>query len=101
LETHGELGNDVEEAQAQRVLANTYAAGEDIEKAEKMLRDVIATAYDLDRPLLAADATRDLAFLLRRSGRGSEAREAAQAARVLYSQLGAEAEIRRLDRAFG
>jgi len=82
-------------------LANTLAASGDTKQAEQMLRDVIASAYDLDRPLLAADATRDLASLLRKSGRAGEGREAAQAARVLFNQLGAEAEIRKLDRAFG
>jgi len=83
------------------VLANTLAASGDTKQAEQTLRDVIARAYDLDRPLLVADATRDLAFLLRKSGRAGEAREAAQAARVLFSQLGAEAEVRKLDQAFG
>ncbi len=101
LETHRELGNDVEEAQDLRVFANTLAALGDTEEAERMLRDVIERAHKLDRPLLAADATRDLAHLLRRSGRSHDARERAQAARALFSRLGAEAEIRKLDAVFG
>ncbi len=100
LKTHGELGNEVEEAESLRVLANTLAVTGNDDEAEQILRDVIQRANSLNRPLLCADATRDLAYLLRKSERASEAREIARAARVLFSQLGAEAEIRKIDKAF-
>jgi tetratricopeptide (TPR) repeat protein len=100
LKTHGELGNEVEEAQDLRVLANALAATGNDDEAEQILRDVIERASNLNRPLLSADASRDLARLLQQSGREDEAREAARAARVLFSQLGAEAEVRKIDKAF-
>ena len=100
LNTHRELGNEVEEAQDLRILANTLAATEKEDEAEQILRDVAKRANELNRPLLTADTTRDLASLLQKSGRGGEARDTAQAARVLFNQLGAEAEIRKLDKAF-
>jgi len=100
LKTHGELGNEVEGVQDLRVLANTLAATEQENEAEQILRDVVVRATKLNRPLLAADSTRDLAILLQRTGRNSEALDTAQAARVLFSQLGAEAEVRKIDKAF-
>jgi hypothetical protein len=47
--------------------------------------------------LLAAAARRDLAALLETAGRRDEAADAAHAARVAFSGLGAAAEVRKLD----
>src|SRR5437867_3896261 len=43
-----------------------------------------------------AEATRDLAIVLRRSGRNAEAQAAARSAQAIFARLGAEAEIRNL-----
>src|SRR2546430_423076 len=48
------------------------------------------------RRQLLAEATRDLAVVLRRSGRADEAQAAARTAKATFSRLGAESEIRHL-----
>jgi len=100
LKVHRELGDPVEEAEDMRIVGVILADSRKLEEAERLFSDVIERAESLSRPQLAADATRDLSRVLRDAGREDEAREAVQAARVLFSQLGAEAEVRKLDKAF-
>jgi tetratricopeptide (TPR) repeat protein len=100
LKVHRELEDTVEEAEDLRIVGMILAYSRKLEEAELVLSDVIQRAESLSRPQLAADATRDLAQVLRDAGREDEAREAAQAARVLFSPLGAEVEIRKIDKAF-
>lgn len=97
LAIHRELGDVVWEADDLRVLALTQTALGELTEAEHTYRDVLERAEVHHRPLLAADAGRDLAHLLADQGRGEEARAAAEAARECYSSLGAVAEIRQLD----
>jgi tetratricopeptide (TPR) repeat protein len=97
LETRRELGDVVQEAEDLRVLAGTLAATEQAAEAAHILRDVIERAERHSRPLLAAQAERDLAWLLYRSRRLSEATEVARKARVRFNQLRADAEAKKLD----
>ncbi len=97
LEAERELGDVVDEAEDLRVLAGILAAMDETEEAERILTDVVQRAVDHGRPLLAAQAERDLARLLCRSGRADESRELARKARVRFKQLGAEAEVKKLD----
>lgn len=97
LATHRELGDVVGEAEALRVLALALQAMGENAEAEDTLRQVIERAEAQGRPLLAAQARRDLAQLLRRLGRAAEAKDLALTARAQFSQLGAEAEVRKLD----
>ncbi len=95
-EMRGRMPNPVSEAEDLRVAALVLAAEGDVAAAERTLRDVIARAETHRRPQLQAEATRDLAILLRRTGRHVEAQAAARAAKAVFAQLGAEAEIRNL-----
>jgi tetratricopeptide (TPR) repeat protein len=101
LNLHRRVADEIEEAKDLRVVAMVLATEGNDTEAQNMLEDVIDRAERLSRPLLAADASRDLAHVLRGCGREADAQEAARSARVLFSRLGAEAEIRKLDRAFG
>src|SRR5205809_5852341 len=83
-----------DEAEDQRALALVLAAEGELVAAEHALRDVIARAEGHRRPQLLAEATRDLAIVLRRSGRNAEAQAAARTAQSILARLGAEAEIR-------
>jgi hypothetical protein len=67
------------------------------EEAERLLREVIERAARENRPSIGAAAKRDLAHLLAGTNRTSEATEAAQAARVMYSKFGASGEVHELD----
>ena len=84
------------EAEDLRVTAGVLAAEGNLVAAERTLREVIVQAEGHGRPHLLADATRDLAMVLRRIGRNAEAREAARTAKAIFTQLGAEGEIRNL-----
>jgi tetratricopeptide (TPR) repeat protein len=95
-EARSRLPNPVEEAEDLRVEASVQAADGAKTAAEGALREVIARAEAHTRPHLLADATRDLAMLLRRLGRHAEAQAAARTAKAVFARLGAEAEIRRL-----
>jgi tetratricopeptide (TPR) repeat protein len=95
-EIRGRLPNPISEAEDLRVTALVLAAEGDPAAAERALRDVIARAETHRRPQLQAEARRDLAVVLRRSGRQAEAQAAARAAKAVFTQLGAEAEIRNL-----
>lgn len=97
LAVHRELGDVVWEADDLRVLALTQTALGELNEAEHTYRDVLVRAEVHERPLLAANAGRDLAALLADQQRTSEARIAATTAREYFSLLGAAAEVRRLD----
>jgi tetratricopeptide (TPR) repeat protein len=72
LQTQREIGSVVGEAEDLRVLAGALAAAREIAQAETMLRDVVHRAEELGRPVLAAQAERDLARVLNADGRASE-----------------------------
>ena len=84
------------EAEDMRVAAAVVAAEGDLTAAELLLREVIARAEPKDRAQLLAEATRDLALVLRRAGRTSEAQSAARTAKAVFTRLGAEGQIRAL-----
>jgi tetratricopeptide (TPR) repeat protein len=86
----------IEEAEDLRVAALLLQADGDAASAERLLRDVIGWSDVRRRPQLLAEATRDLAMLLRRAGRHAEARTGARTAQSLFTQLGADGEIRAL-----
>jgi len=98
LAMHREVGNVVGEAEDLRVLAGVLEQSSQLEEAEAMLRDVTARATTLERPLLAAQARRDLSRLLHRQGREEEAQEAARRARDGFEKLGAVTEVERLEK---
>jgi tetratricopeptide (TPR) repeat protein len=98
LALHRRVGNVVGEAEDLRVLAGALAARGQMDEVEQMFLDVVARAEAHERPLLAAQAERDLARALIRNGRAAEAREYARRARVRFKQLGAEAEVAKLDK---
>jgi tetratricopeptide (TPR) repeat protein len=77
-------------------LALVHLAENQFSRAEKALREVMGRAELHGRVQLQADATRDLALLLRRAGRLKEAVVAAQAAKAIFSRIGAESDIRKL-----
>lgn len=91
-----EIGDVVGEAEDLRVLAGALAALNQSPQAEAMLRDVIERATALNRPLLVAQAERDLARLLHRQGRDEQAAALADRARERFESLGAVVEVRRL-----
>ena len=95
-EIRGRLPNPISEAEDLRVAALVLVAEGNPAAAEQALRDVIGRAEMHRRPQLQAEATRDLAIVLRRTGRHAEAQAAARAAKAVFAQLGAEAEIRNL-----
>ncbi len=101
LQTERSLGNVVGEAEDLRVLAGTMAALNRIAEAERLFRDVIGRAEQHHRPLLAAQAERDLARLLDQAGRAVEAKELARKARVRFERIGVEAEVKKLDQFLG
>ena len=84
------------EAEDGRIAASIMAAGGALGTAELALRDVITALEAHGRPYLLAQATRDLAVILRRMGRRPEAHAAARTARAIFAQLGAEGEMRTL-----
>jgi tetratricopeptide (TPR) repeat protein len=97
LAVHRRLQDGAEEAQDLRIVAAIQATTGDLARAERTLRDVIARAQSQSRPQLVAEAKRDLAYLLRELGQETQALKAARVAIKLFEQLGAEAEIRKLD----
>jgi tetratricopeptide (TPR) repeat protein len=90
------LSDPVGAAEDLRVAAAVLAAEGDLAAAEQALRLVVERAQQHGRPQLLAEATRDLASVLRRAGRNADAQGAARAAKVAFSHLGAEGEIRNL-----
>jgi tetratricopeptide (TPR) repeat protein len=97
VETRRELGDVVQEAEDLRVLARTLAATGQTTEAKRMLCDVLDRAEEQGRPLLAAQAERDLAWLLYGLGHIGDATEVARKARVRFNELRAEAEAKKLD----
>jgi tetratricopeptide (TPR) repeat protein len=90
------LPDPVGEAEDLRVAAAVLAAQGQLDAAERALRDVIGRAEEHQRPQQMAEATRDLALVLRRTGRHADAQTAARTATAIFTQLGAEGEIRSL-----
>jgi tetratricopeptide (TPR) repeat protein len=95
-EARSGLLDTVGEAEDLRVVAALLAAEGELAAAERSLREVIGRAQPHGRPQLLAEATRDLAIVLRRSGRTAEAQTAARMATAIFSRLAAEREIRNL-----
>src|SRR6266699_3032720 len=91
-----EMPDPVAEAEDLRIQALVLVAENQMARAEKALREVIGRAELHARLLLLGEATRDLAVLLRRTDRMSDAQAAAQAARGIFADMGAESEIRKL-----
>src|SRR5256885_2166282 len=92
----GQMPDPVAEAEDLRILALVLVLENQMPRAEKALREVIGRAELHARVLLLGEATRDLAVLLRRTDRMSDARAAAHAARGIFADMGAESEIRKL-----
>jgi len=95
-EIRSRVPDAADEAEDLRTAASVLAAEGEVVAAEHALRDVMTRADRLLRPQLLAEATRDLAMILRRSGRHAEAQAAARAAHASFARLGAEAEMRNL-----
>jgi tetratricopeptide (TPR) repeat protein len=95
-ELRGYVPNSICDAEDLRIVAMVRTAEGDLAAAERALREVIQRAEVHRRPHLQAEATRDLAIVLRGSGRSVEAQAAARAAKAIFAQLGAEREIRNL-----
>jgi tetratricopeptide (TPR) repeat protein len=92
----GRLEDPVGEAEDLRVLAAVRAADGRMAAAEQALHTVISRAEAHGRRYLLAAATRDLALVLRRTGRIADAQGAARTAKAIFAELGAEGEIRNL-----
>ena len=92
----GQMPDPVAEAEDLRVHALIHAAENNLQRSEKGLREVIGRAEMHERHLLRAEATRDLAIVLRRAGRQAEAQAAAKSAKAIFARIGAESEIRKL-----
>jgi len=86
LQKHKDLGDVVGEAEDLRVIALALARGDQPDEAEPLLRTVIERAEQHGRPLLAAEARRDLARLLSQRRRSGDARDMALAARATFSR---------------
>lgn len=96
IEALRRLGDPIEEAEALRVLASIQAAEGQLGDAEATLRDVITRAESHEKLQLVAEATADLALILRRTNRAADARDAGRTAQAIFSRLGAEGELRKL-----
>ena len=90
------LADPVGEAEDLRIAAAMRAVEGDLLAAERVLGEVVSRAEQHGRPQLLAEATRDLAVVLRRAGRSAEAQAAARRAKATFARLGAESEIRHL-----
>src|SRR2546425_271183 len=97
-EIRSSLSDPVAETEDRRVAASVLAADRQLPAAERALREVIRRAESHKRPYLLAEATRDLAMVLRQAGRTAEAKPAARTAKAVFAELGAEGEIRNLAR---
>ena len=87
-----------DEAEDARVVASLLVADGQWAAAEGVLREVIERAEADERPLLQAEAMRDLSRVLRGTGRHADAQTAARTARAIFTRLGAEGELRNLAR---
>ncbi len=97
LVLHRKINDLIGEMEDLRILALTLSTDDDLAGAERTLRDVIDRAESLERPLLVANARRDLAHLLQRQGRHEERKEVAQRARTQFVELGAMGQARCLN----
>src|SRR5712692_4536980 len=97
-EIRSSLSDPIGETEDRRVAASVLAADRQLTAAERALREVIRRAEAHKRPYLLAEATRDLAMVLRQAGRTAEAQTAARTAKAVFAELGAEGEIRNLAR---
>src|SRR6266576_984075 len=95
-EIRSQMPDPVAEAEDLRIVALVLAVENQLPRAEKSLHEVIGRAELHERLLLQGEATRDLALVLRRAGRTAEAKAAAQAAKSIFTRMGAESEIRKL-----
>src|SRR5881397_2712068 len=91
-----QMPDPVAEAEDLRIQALVLVAENQMPRAEKSLREVIGRAELHERLLLQGEATRDLAALLRRTGRTAEAQTAVKTAKAIFARMGAESEIRKL-----
>lgn len=98
IEVHRALHDYVRMTEDQRILANALAALGNADEATTLLQEVIERAETFDRPLLLCTTQRDLAELSLQRGQVDAARELAQRARGMFVQLGASAEVEKLDR---
>ena len=97
ISKHRELEDSVGEAEDLRILALAKATEGAKSEAETLLRNAMNQAENHGRPLLAASAGKDLAYLLRDAGKSDEAVEIARAARARLSNLGAASDVTKLD----
>src|SRR5258708_1688792 len=97
LAVHRELSDAVRETEDLRILGVALALAGKSEPAEQMLGEVIDRAVQHERPLLVANAQRDLAYALARDGKVEEAKAAALAARATFDRLGAKVEVKKLN----
>jgi tetratricopeptide (TPR) repeat protein len=95
-EIRSRMPDPVGEAEDLRVMALVQIAEGQTVRAERALREVIGRAELHGRPQLQAEATRDLAALLRKANRQGEAVAIAQDAKAIFARMGAEGEIRKL-----
>src|SRR6266516_3067560 len=94
----GGVPDSADEAEDARVVASLLVADGQWAAAEGVLREVIERAEADERPLLQAEAMRDLSMVLRGTGRHADAQTAARTARAIFTRLGAEGELRNLAR---
>ncbi len=97
-ESRSHLPHPADEAEDARVVASLLVAQGQWAAAEGTLREVIERAEAHERPLLQAEAARDLSMVLRGAGRLAEAQTAARTAKAIFIRLGAEGELRNLAR---
>jgi tetratricopeptide (TPR) repeat protein len=96
LTTQRAVGNELGECEALRVLALAMIQDGQWEDAEAALRRVIRQAEHLSRPLLAAEAGRDLAYLLDRCGARTDWQDVVTTAHARFVKLGAALEQRKM-----
>ncbi|MFN0097754.1 MAG: tetratricopeptide repeat protein [Gemmatimonadaceae bacterium] len=97
IDAHRAQADFVRVTEDQRILANALAAAGFVEEATSLLEETITQAEAFKRPLLVGITQRDLAMLTFQRGFAGEARVLAQRARGVFSQLGASAEVERID----
>src|SRR6267142_1995978 len=83
----GQMPDPVAEAEDLRIVGLVLAVENQLPRAEKALREVIGRAELHKRLLLQGEATRDLAVVLRRTGRTAEAQAAAKSAKGIFAPI--------------
>jgi len=97
LAVHRDLRDAVLETEDMRILAVGLGLVGDTEEAEQLFREVVERGVEHERPLIVANAHRDLAQMYAREGDVNGARKMAQLARSSYVRLGAKVEVDKLD----